>query len=86
MITSEVVLPQGESENLARNIRGSVDKDRNFIRNYNENPILNTGIYDVDFQDGVIKTYSANVIAQNIFNQVDNDGCHSQILDYIPDY
>ena len=86
LITAEVVLPNGESENLARVIRRSVDKDGNFIGNYNEDPILNTVIYDVEFQDGVIKPYSANVIAQNILDQVDNDGCPNQMLDSISDY
>ena len=86
LITSDVVLPHGESENLARVIRLSVDKYGKVIGNYNEVPILKTGIYDVEFQDGVNKPYTANVIAYNILNQVDNDGCHCQILDSISDY
>ena len=63
-----------------------VDKDGNVIGDYNENPILNTDIYDVEFQDGVIKPYSANVIVWNILNQVDSDGYHSQMLESISDY
>ena len=86
LITAEVILLHEEIENLARVIRRSVDKDGNVIGNYNKDPIINTGIYDVDFQDGVIKPHSANVIAQNILNQVNNDGCHSQMLDSIFDY
>ena len=86
MITAEVVLPDGESENLARVIRRLFDKDGNVIGNYNKHPILNTGIYDVEFQDGVIKPYSANIIAHNILYQVENDGRHSQMLDSISDY
>ena len=86
MITAEVVLSHGESENLARVIRQSVYKYGNVIRNYNEYPILKNGIYDDEFQDGVNKPYSANVISYNILNQVDNDGFHSQMLDSISDY
>ena len=86
MIASEVVIPHGESEDLARVIRRSVDKYGNVFGNYNKSPTINTGIYDVEFQDRVIKPYSANCFAQNILNKVDNDGCHSQILGSISDY
>ena len=68
LITAEVVLPHGESENIARVISQSVDKDGNVIENYNEYPILNIVIYDVEFQEGVTKLYSESVIAQNILN------------------
>ena len=61
-------------------------KMETLIGNYNADPILNTGIYDIEFQDGVIQPYSASFIAQTILNQVDNNGCHSQMLDYISDY
>ena len=48
--------------------------------------MINTGIHDVEFQDRVIKPYYANVIAQNILNQFDNDGYHYQMLDSISDH
>ena len=86
MITAEVVLLHGENENIARVVRQSVDKDGDFIGNYNEDPIINTGIYDIEFQDRVIQPYSASFIAQTILNQFDNNVCHSQMLDYISDY
>ena len=41
---------------------------------YNDNPILNSIIYDVEFPDGTIKEYSVNVIAENMLTQVDSDG------------
>ena len=41
---------------------------------YNENPLLNSIIYDVEFPDGQIKEYAANVIAQNMYSQVDSEG------------
>ena len=41
---------------------------------------------DVEFSDGEIKEHSANVIAENMHSQVDEDGCNTQILDYIVDY
>ena len=40
------------------------------VSSYNENPFLNTLVYDVQFPDGEIKEYVANVIAENIYSQV----------------
>ena len=57
LITAEFVLPHGESENPARVIRQSVDKYGNIIGNYNEDPIINTGIYDVEFQERSFASY-----------------------------
>ena len=39
------------------------------IDTYNENPMMNTMIYEVEFQDDTIKEYAANVIADNIYTK-----------------
>ena len=46
----------------------SKDDNRNVIGAYNENPLLNSIIYDVQFPDGEIKEYAANVITQNMYS------------------
>ena len=56
------------------------------IDQYSKNPIMNTAIYDIEFPDGKTKEYGANIIAENILNQVDQDGCHSQMLEGILDH
>ena len=48
--------------------------------------MLNTILYDVQFLDGAIKPYSANLIAENILTQVDSDGYHNQLLEGILDH
>ena len=48
---------------------------------YDSNPLLNSIVYDIEFLDGAIKQYSANIIAQNMFSQVDEHG-HSRTLLY----
>ena len=53
---------------------------------YNENPILNTLVYDVEFPDGDVREYSANIIAENMYAQVDSEGFSHMILDHIADY
>eukprot|EP00957_Ditylum_brightwellii_P111114 8472707-Ditylum_brightwellii.AAC.1 len=38
---------------------------------YHDNPVLNSTIYEVEFPDGEVKEYAANVIAKNMLTQVD---------------
>lgn len=56
------------------------------ICTHHTQPNLNTQVYDVEFPDGSIEQYSANVIAQNILSQVDEVGFRYQLLDAIVDH
>ena len=67
-------------------MRRSLNEEGRHVGQYNDNPILNTAIYDVDFPHGTTKEYGANIIAENILNQVDHDGYHSQMLEGIMDH
>ena len=51
-----------------------------------DNPVLNTMVYDVEFPDGAVCKYAANIITENMFAQFDYDGFASFILDGILDY
>ena len=85
-LDAEVLLPQdGEHMQTARVIGRSLDKDGHPVGIYNANPILNTRIYDVEFPDGSIKQYSANLIAENLYSQVDEEGYRYQLMDEIVD-
>ena len=66
IINAEVLPPQEEDMRLAKVIRRNVDSDGKVIGDYNDIPTLNTILYDVHFPDIAIKTYSANLIAENI--------------------
>lgn len=52
---------------------------------YSDKPIANTIMYDVEFSDGTVREYAANVIAENLFDQVDADGYSHSMLDSIVD-
>ena len=87
MIGIEVLLPQGEERAaLCKVLRRSVDKDGKTTGIYDKDPSLNTMIYDVEFPDGAVKQYGANIIAQNVLEQVEDDGHYTvklkQILDH----
>ena len=49
-------------------------------------PLLNTLIYEVEFPDGTMKEYAANVIAENMVLQVDEEGFSSPLIEGIIDY
>ena len=80
LIKTEVLLPQGETQQVAKVIRQSIDINSNIIGDLNKNPSLNSLVYDVEFPDGAMKQYTANVIADNLLSQVNSNGCHIQEL------
>jgi hypothetical protein len=45
-----------------------------------------TNCYHPQFPDGAVKQYAANVIAENMYAQVANDGQTNLILDVITDW
>ena len=85
-MNTELLLPQGEYKRLAKVIKISVDSDGKVIDKYNELPVMNTILYDVQFPDGSIKPYLENLIAKNIMMQADSDGLHHQLLEGILDH
>ena len=86
-IDAEVLLPQdGEHLRAARVIRRARDKDGKQFGTYNQKLMLNTNVYEVMFPDGSISKYAANIIAENIFSQVDEDRYRYQLLDHIMDH
>ena len=53
---------------------------------YHNNPFLNTVTYDVEFSEGQVKEYGANMIAENMLTQVDLDGYSLSLMDSIIDH
>ena len=83
LINAEVLLPQGEAQQMAKVVRRSIDRDGNIISDLYKTPSLHSLVYDVEFPDGTVKQYAANVLAENLLSQVDTNGHHSQDLDKI---
>ena len=52
----------------------------------NKNPLLDTRQYDVEFRDGRSESLSANLIAQNLYSQIDDEGARHILLDDIIDH
>ena len=86
LIHAEVCLPKGELNHRARVVGRAKDRHDKPIGTYNDNPYLNSIVYDVEFPDGMVKQYAANTIAENILNQVDSEGYMYNLLDAIIDH
>ena len=83
LIGAEVLLPQGEDFKATRVKGRHTDENGNVIGTFHNNPLLNSLIYDVEFPDGTIREYAANVIAQNMYSSLDENGFSKLILDCI---
>jgi len=52
----------------------------------NDSPIFDTRLYQVQFPVGHVEEFSANVIAQNIYSQLDSKGHRHLMLEAIVNY
>lgn len=55
------------------------DWDGNPVGKRSTNHVLDSRQYEVEFQDESIEIYTANMIAENMFAQVDDEGKSVQI-------
>ena len=74
-IAAKVKLPRdGHTFANAQVIGRAKDECGDLIGKHNQNPLLDTSVYEVKFDDGAVERYTANIIAENIYSQVDKDG------------
>ena len=83
---AELNLPQGEQLRKEKIVGQSKDTNDEIIGSYDPNPFLSTLKCHVEFLDGEIKECLANVIAENMRAQEDEDCNSIQILDSIVYY
>ena len=67
-------------------IQRSLVPDGVILGTYDDNPALNSIVYDVESPGGTIREYAANVIAENMLTQVDEDGFYLSLMEGIVDY
>ncbi len=86
-ITAKVKLPHnGHHFAVGKVIARARDENGELVGKANENPLLDTSMYEVQFDDGTVERYHANIIAEHIYNQVDRDGYGMELLDEIIGY
>jgi hypothetical protein len=82
LLMAQVLLPRnGEQFGTVR--RRAKDGDGNPIGKRANNPILDTHEYEVEFPDRSTDTYSTNLIAENLYSQIDDEGRQYQLLSEI---
>ena len=86
IINAEVMIQNGDEMAMGKVTRRSLDADGRTTGTYHDNPFLNTITYDVEFPDGQVKEYGANIIAENMLTQVDSDGYSLSLMDSIIDH
>ena len=84
----ELALPNGDGAEpaFARVTKRLRDANGLPIGTAHDNPILDSGMYEVEYKDGRKAAIAANAIAQNLFAQVDDEGNCQVLFDEIIDH
>ena len=86
IINAEVMIQNDDEMAMGKVAIRSVDADGRTTGTYHDNPFLNTITYDVEFPDGQVNGYGANIIAEIMITQVDSDGYSLSLMDSIIDH
>ena len=86
IINAEVQLQLGEEMVTGKVTQRTTGPDGQLNGTYDNNPYLNSIIYDVEFPDGQVKEYAANIIVETILTQVNSDGISTTLMEAIVDH
>ena len=76
----------GEYPEIAKVTKRMKNADGLPVGKKNSNPILDTRMYEVEYLDGYKTSLAANVIAENLFAQVDEEGNRQVLFDEIVEH
>jgi hypothetical protein len=83
----ELIMNMGTNdERRGRVIKRSRGLDGESVGRAHANPLFDTREYEVEFTDGTYEKYQANIIAENMFAQVDTEGNQFLLLQEISDH
>ena len=86
MINAEVRIQLDDAAISGKVKRWALGPDGQMTGKYNANPYHNSILYEVEFADGQVHEYAANVIAKSMLAQVDWDGVTIQLMDGVVDH
>ena len=75
-VNTDFMLPRGSTLSRGRVIECKSDADGKPVGRSNDNPILYSRHYLVDFEDGEVTKLTANIIAESIYPMYDPEGEH----------
>jgi hypothetical protein len=85
-LSAELILPKGGVLIKGRVTAHKSGWDGDPVGNANDNPILDTRSYIVNFNDGDQTELTANMIAESLYSQCDSDGNQYVLLEEIVDH
>jgi hypothetical protein len=74
IINAKIMIPKGDGTIAGKVNKRAKGEDGNPIGFRNSNPLLDTREYEVLIPDGATVSYTANVIAENLYSQVVSEG------------
>jgi len=83
-LTAQILLPQGREMTKPKVTGRKRDADGLPMGRRNRNPLLDSRLYEVKFPGRSTDAFTANIIAENMVSQVDDEGHVSSILDNEP--
>ena len=86
LLNAKLMVQAEEGQVSGKVIKRAFGPDGKVVGKYDDNPYLNSIMYEVELADGRIKEYGANIIAENILTQVDSDGFSLTLMEGIIDY
>ena len=85
-LAAELLMPHGDGMQRARVRRRHQDEQGRPLGTANANPILDSRMYEIEFPDGATDVVTANLIAENLYSQIDNEGRQFLVLKDIVDH
>ena len=86
LINAEVQQKFGEDIQTGKVPRGALRPDGQVADTYDENPILNSIVYGVQFPDGQFQDHATNIIVEDMLKQVDLEGLLLNKMEGIVNY
>ena len=80
-VSAKVSIPKdGHTFANGKVVRRARDECGDLVGTTHSNPLLDTSEYEVQFEDGAVERYTANIIAEHLYSRTDTDGT---TVDYV---
>eukprot|EP00957_Ditylum_brightwellii_P066875 5075546-Ditylum_brightwellii.AAC.1 len=73
LLNAEVSLQLGDEMRVGKVTQHAIGPNGTITGTYDDNPMMNTIIYNVEFPDKQVHEYAANIITENMLTQVNSD-------------
>ena len=86
LLNAEVQLQLDDEIAMGKVVCQAIGPEGTVVWKCDDNPILNSMTYEVEFIDGQVREYSANVIAENMLSRTHYEGFSTTMMEGIVDY